>query len=119
MAKLVRIQHPTPKPLASEMAILPIGLYCNVALQKAKTGQIVEFQAEWRRDKRKIIQMSRIRINTPVFTLLLRSIYGQSMTIAKLFERWEAWAIVEGVGRKGFSRDEAILIEVIEPEKDQ
>lgn len=42
---------------------------------------------------------------------MLRSIYGENMTIAKLMERWEAWAIVEGIGKEGFSRDEALLLE--------
>ena len=42
---------------------------------------------------------------------MLRSIYGENMTIAKLFERWEAWAIVEGIGKDGFSRNEALLLE--------
>lgn len=42
---------------------------------------------------------------------MLRSIYGENMTIGKLMERWEAWAIVEGIGKEGFSRDEALLLE--------
>lgn len=42
---------------------------------------------------------------------MLRSIYGDGMTIAKLMDRWEAWAIVEGIGKEGFSRDEALLLE--------
>lgn len=111
MARPIKIQHPTPKT-DKPYAILPIGLYCNAALQKAKPGQEVIFETEWRRDKRRIVQLCRFRINSPEFTFMLRSIYGVRMTIAKLMERWEAWAVVEGIGAQGFSRDEAIVIEV-------
>ena len=34
------------------------------------------------------------------------------MTIAKLFEQWEAWAVVEGIGKDGFDRESCIVIEV-------
>ena len=110
MAKPIKIQHPILARLP--YAILPIGIYCNSQLQKAKSGDLVEFWSDWRHDKRRIVQLCRFRINTPEFTFMLRSIYGEGMTIAKLFERWEAWAVVEGIGKDGFSRDYAILVEV-------
>lgn len=106
----IKIQYRTPKA-ERPYAILPIGLYCNAALQKAKPGQEVIFETDWRKDKRSIVQLCRFRINTPEFTFMLRSIYGDGITIAKLMERWEAWAIVEGIGKDGFSRDEALLLE--------
>lgn len=111
MAKPIKIQHPTPKA-EKPYAILPIGLYCNASLQKAKPEQEVVFETEWRRDKRSIVQLCRFRINSPEFTFILRSIYGENMTISKLIERWEAWAIVEGIGKSGFLHDEAIIVEV-------
>lgn len=95
-------------------AILPIGAYCNAALQKAKSGQEVTFQTSWRKEKRTIVNISRFRINSPEFTFMLRSIYGKNMTIAKLIERWEAWAILEGYGKNGFSREQCLIIEVSE-----
>lgn len=113
MKRPIKIQHPTPKA-EKPYAILPTGLYCNAALQKAKPGQEVIFQTEWRRDKRRIVQLCRFRINSPEFTFMLRSIYGEGMTIARLMERWEAWAIVEGIGKSGFSREEAIVMEIAE-----
>lgn len=109
--KVIRIQHQTPKA-EKPFAVLPIGLYCNAALQKAKPGQEVIFQTDWRRDKRRIVQSCRFRVNSPEFTFMLRSIYGENMTIARLMERWEAWAVVEGIGASGFSREEAIVVEV-------
>lgn len=111
MSRPIKIQHPTPKA-DKPYAILAIGLYCNVALQKAKPGQEVIFETEWRRDKRRIVQLCRFRINSPEFTFMLRSIYGENMTIAKLMERWEAWAVVEGIGKDGFDRENCIIIEV-------
>lgn len=116
MARPIKIQHPTPKA-EKPYAILPIGLYCNTALQKANPGQEVVFETAWRRDKRCIIQICRFRINSPEFTFMLRSIYGERMTIAKLIERWEAWAIVEDIGKDGFDRESCIIIEVEPIEK--
>lgn len=112
MSKPIKIQHPTPKERSVAQVALPIGLYCNKPLQTAKVGDCVQFQCEWRKDKRVITNICRFRINSPEFTFMLRSIYGEGMTIAKLMERWEAWAIVENIGKEGFSRDEVIIIEV-------
>lgn len=111
MSKPIKIQHPTPKASNRGMAIVPVGLYCNSKLQKAQIGSEVIFETSWRKDKRVIANICRFRINSPEFTFMLRSIYGENMTIAKLMERWEAWAIVEGIGKEGFSRDEALLLE--------
>lgn len=108
----IKIQHPTPQPRSVTQVALPIGMYCNKPLQTAKIGDEVTFQCEWRKDKRVITNICRFRINSPEFTFMLRSIYGENMSIAKLMERWEAWAIVEGIGKDGFSRDYAILVEV-------
>lgn len=112
MSRPIKIQHPTPKPSTRGMAIIPVGLYCNAKLQKAQIGSEVIFETEWRKDKRVITNICRFRINSPEFTFMLRSIYGENMTIARLMERWEAWAVVEGIGKEGFSREYAILMEV-------
>lgn len=111
MSRPIKIQHPTPKERSVAQVALPIGLYCNQALQTAKIGDVVQLQCEWRKDKRVITNICRFRINSPEFTFMLRSIYGENMTIAKLMEKWEAWAVVEGIGKEGFSRDEALLLE--------
>lgn len=112
MARPIKIQHPTPQTRSVAQVILPIGLYCNKALQTAKIGDEVIFQCEWRKDKRVITNICRFRINSPELTFMLRSIYGEGMTIAKLMERWEAWAVVEGIGKSGFSREYALIVEV-------
>ncbi len=116
MSKPIKIQHPTPQPRSVAQVALPIGLYCNKSLQTAKIGDKVTFQCEWRKDKRVITNICRFRINSPEFTFMLRSIYGENMTIAKLMERWEAWAVVEGIGRDGIDKEQCIIVEVKEDE---
>lgn len=108
----IKIQHPTPKERSVAQAILPIGLYCNKALQTAKIGDVVQIQTSWRKDKRVITNICRFRINSPEFTFMLRSIYGENMTIAKLMERWEAWAVVEGIGKDGIDKEQCVIVEV-------
>lgn len=112
MSRPIKIQQPVPKPSNTGMSIIPVGLYCNAALQKAKPGQEVIFQTEWRRDKRRIVQFCRFRINSPEFTFMLRSIYDENMTIARLMERLEAWAVVEGIGAAGIDHKSCIILEV-------
>lgn len=110
--KPIRIQQPTPKPSSNGLAIVPTGTFCNQKLQSAKIGDKVRFETEWRRDVRRIVNICRFRINSPEFTFMLRSIYGENMTIAKLMERWEAWATVEGIGKEGIDHESCIIIEV-------
>lgn len=117
MSKPIKIQHPTPQPRSVAQVALPVGLYCNQKLQTAKIGDCVQFQCEWRKDKRVIANICRFRINSPEFTFMLRSIYGENMTIAKLMERWEAWAVVEGIGKDGIDKEQCVIVEV-EPIKE-
>ncbi len=112
MSKPINILHPTPNPPKNGIAIVPCGLYCNTALQKARSGDLVEFWQDWRHEKRRIVQITKFRIKSPEFTFMLRYVYGEGMTIAKLLEQWEAECINEGIGSSGFSRDEALVVEV-------
>lgn len=108
----IKIQHPTPQTRSVAQVALPVGLYCNQKLQTAKIGDVVQFQCEWRKDKRVITNICRFRINSTEFSFMLRSIYGENMTIAKLMERWEAWAVVEGIGSAGIDHENCIILEV-------
>jgi hypothetical protein len=114
MAKPIKIQCAAPKSRSVAQVPIPVGLYCNKSLQTAKIGDVVQFQCEWRKDKRVITNICRFRINSPEFTFMLRSIYGENMTIAQLMERWEAWAIVEGIGKDGIDKEQCIIVEVSE-----
>ncbi len=40
------------------------------------------------------------------------NIDGENMTIAKLMERWEAWAVVEGIGKDGINKEQCVIVEV-------
>ena len=108
----IKIMQSCPKPLNVGFAIVPIGLYCNRELQNATINSVVEFQTSWRKDKRVITNICRFRINSPEFTFMLRSIYGENMTIAKLMERWEAWAVVEGIGKDGIDKEQCVIVGV-------
>ena len=112
MSRPIKIQHPTPQPRSVAQVALPVGFYCNQKLQTAKIGDCVKFQFDGQEDKRVITNICRFRINSPEFTFMLRSIYGENMTIAKLMERWEAWAVVEGIGRDGIDKEQCIIVEV-------
>ena len=112
MIRPIKIQHPTPKERSVAQVALPIGMYCNKPLQTAKIGEVVQFQCEWRKDKRVITNICRFRINSPEFTCMLRSIYGENMTIAELRAKWEAWAVVEGIGKDGIDKEQCIIVEV-------
>lgn len=112
MSRPIKIQHPMPKERSVAQVALPVGMYCNKSLQTAKIGDVAQFQCEERKDKRVITNICRFRINSPEFTFMLRSIYGENMTIAKLMERWEAWAIVEGIGKEGIDKEQCVIVEV-------
>lgn len=112
MKRPIKIHQPVPTRLP--FAVIPIGMFCNQKLQKAQIGDVVQFCHEYRRDNRAIANICRFRINSPEFTFMLRSIYGEGMTIAKLFERWEAWAVVEGIGASGIDHENCIILEVSE-----
>ncbi len=111
MNRLIRLLHSTPKE-AKPYALLPIGLYCNAALQKAHPGSIIEFWTDWRHDKRELVRKCKIAINSSIFTFMAKSIYGSHIRIADMLNRWEAMAVNEGWGKDGFSQDECLLIEV-------
>lgn len=114
MPRPIKIQHPTPQPRSVAQVPIPVGLYCNQKLQTAKIGDKVTFQCEWRKDKRVITNICRFRINSPEFTFMLRCIYGERMTIAKLFEQWEAECINEGLGASAFDREQCLILQVEE-----
>lgn len=108
--RTIKLHHSIPRASEEILVLLPIGTYANQAIQKAKIGQTVEFSTDWMREKMVLSRKTRFRINTTEFSFLIRHIYGEQMTIGKLFEQWEAWSVVEGYGKDGFSRDECLLL---------
>lgn len=110
MPKTIIINE-SPRERNTAMLFVPIGLYCNKELQKAEDGCVVEFCDAWKREKRVLVRKCRVPVNSSVFTFLLQSIYG-GIRWEDLRRRWEAWAVVEGIGKDGFSDREVMLIEV-------
>lgn len=109
MSKVIRLLN-TPVPKGA-LALVPVGMYLNAPLQKAKPGAVVEFQSAWRKDKRVLRQKVAVKIASPVFTFAMRAIYGQDSRMADVIEQWRANCIIEGLGKDAFS-DECLLIEV-------
>ncbi len=99
--------------------LLPWGLYCNRELQSARNGDILEFQTDWRIDRRRLVRKCKVEVNSGVFTFLLKSLYGERTRWEDVRKRWEAECIIEGLGRDAFSETEVMLIEVEEIKEDE
>lgn len=111
MSRPINILHPVPKG-DKQFMLLPFGIYCNKELQNAAPGSLVELWQDWRHECRVLVRKCRIQINSSVFTFLAKSLYGERTRIADMIARWEALAVMEGVGAQGFSKEECLLIEV-------
>lgn len=111
MPKPIPIQHPCPKEPRTRLFLAPYGLYLNRDLQKANPGDTILFCQEWRKDKATLIRKCKIPVNSSAFTFMAKSIYGEYTRIKDLLAKWEAMAVLEGVGKDGFDRENALLIE--------
>lgn len=109
MSKVIKLLN-TPVPKGA-LAVIPVGLYLNVPLQKAKPNTVIEFQSAWRKDKRVLLQKVVVKIASPIFTFAMRAIYGQDARMSDIIEQWRANCIIEGLGKDAFS-DECLLIEI-------
>ncbi len=116
MSKVIKLLNTSvPK---GNLALIPVGLYLNQSLQKAKPGAVLSFEVAWRKDKRVLRQKVTVKINSPIFTFAMRAIYGQDARMADIIEQWRANCIIEGLGKNAFS-DECLLIEVGEYDADK
>jgi len=116
MPKTIKIFN-AQAPNGGKYVLLPIGMYCNQKLQKAEPDSVVEFRDGWQRDKRVLVRKCRVPVNSSVFTFLMKSIYG-GISWEDLRRKWEAWAVVEGIGAQGISDTECLLIEVAPYDKE-
>lgn len=112
MKRPLKIYQLAPKEMQTRFALVPYGRYLNQKLLNAKSGDLVEFCVDWRRDKFVLIRKATLKVNSSVFSLLLKSIYGEDATWQKLSEEWRAQCIVEGLGNKAFSEDEVLLLSI-------
>lgn len=109
MSKVIKLLN-TPVPKGS-LALVPVGMYLNIPLQKAKPGAVISFEVAWRKDKRVLRQKVAVKINSPIFTFAMRAIYGSDVRMTDIIEQWRANCIIEGLGKDAFG-DECLLIEV-------
>lgn len=112
MKRPIKLYQLAPKPMQTSFALVPYGKFLNTHLQKATAGQIIDFCVDWRRDRFILIRKCKLAVNSSVFTLLLKSIYGEDATWQKLSEEWRARCIVEGLGKDAFDPDNALLLSV-------
>ena len=112
MKRAIKVQQLTPKAMQTQFAIVPVGVYLNTQLQKAKAGSVVEFRADWRRDKFILLRKATLPVNSSVFTLLFKSLYGENATWQGVSEQWRAQCIIEGLGKDAFSESEVLLLEL-------
>lgn len=112
MKRPLKIYQLAPKEMQTSFVFAPYGRYLNQKLLNAKSGDLVEFCVDWRRDKFVLIRRAKIAVNTSAFNLLLKSIYGEDATWQKLSEEWRARCIVEGLGNKAFDEQSVLLLEV-------
>lgn len=112
MPRPIKIHQLAPKEAQTSLCIVPYGLYLNKALQKAQNGSILEFVADWRRDKFILIRKATLKVNSSCFTLLLKSIYGEDATWQSVSEMWKAQCIIDGLGKSAFDEQSVLLLEV-------
>lgn len=112
MGKPINILHPIPKA-DKPFALLPIGMYCNDKLQNAASGYLVELWQEWRHEKRVLVRKCKVAVNSPVFTFLAKSLYGERTRIADMLEKWREVYDVP------WDETECMLIEVRELNEDE
>ena len=112
MKRPLKIYQLAPKEMQTSLCVVPYGRYLNQKLLNAKSGDLVEFCVDWRRDKFVLIRKAKLAVNSSCFNLLLKSIYGEDATWQKLSEEWRAQCIVEGLGNKAFDEQSVLLLEV-------
>ena len=112
MKRPLKIYQLAPKEMQTRFALVPYGRYLNQKLLNAKSGDLVEFCVDWRRDKFVLIRKATLKVNSSVFSLLLKSIYGEDATWQKLSEEWRAQCIVEGLGSRAYDEQSVLLLEV-------
>lgn len=92
--------------------IVPFGVYFHKLIREAKIGDELCFNEGWRIVRMRYVGGCLIKVSSSVFAFMMRSLYGEGMTIRGMFAHWSAVCVNEGYGKKGFSRDEVMLIEV-------
>lgn len=112
MKRPIKIYQLAPKERQTVLAIVLYGKYLNAQLQKASAGAIIDFIADWRKDRFVLIRKATLKVNSSAFTLLLKSIYGDEATWDSVSGQWRSQCVVEGLGAKAFSESDVLLLEL-------
>lgn len=118
MAKKIRILQPLPKR-GQRFLIAPIGTYLNEDIQNAKPGTRFEVWQDWRHDEYVVVQSTKMRVNTPEFTFLMRHVYGSRRRIADLLDEFSQWSYDAGAGWEGFDREQCLVVEIKEATEEE
>ena len=112
MKRPLKIYQLAPKEMQTRFALAPYGRYLNKELQRASAGALLDFIVDWRKDRFVLIRKAKLAVNSSVFSLLLKSIYGEDATWQKLSEEWKARCIVEGLGKDAFDPENVLLLSI-------
>lgn len=108
----MKVFHRTPtenKPYA----ILPCGRHYNQRVKELMRGDKVEFWTDWRHDTLRVLRACVLQIDSPVFTFIIKSLYGTGVSKEDILRRWVSTAIIQGVTQEGgISDEECVLVEV-------
>lgn len=104
--------------LEHKYLIVPFGVYLHKDIHEVRKGDMICCNEGWRVVKMEYLGGAVMKIKSPVFIFMLKSLYGENATVGGFFRYWSAICTTQGYGKNGFSRDEAMLVEVRElPQK--
>lgn len=112
MKRPLKIYQLAPKEMQTSLCIVPYGRFLNKELQRASAGQIIDFIVDWRKDRFVLIRKATLKVNSSVFSLFLKSIYGEDATWQSVSEEWRAKCVIEGLGKDAFDPENVLLLEV-------
>lgn len=112
MKRVIKINAELPKTVTVTIAIVPFGLYLNKTIQEAQRGSIIEFCDQWRKGRYTLLHKRKVAVESVEFARLRTLIYGEYVSTASLFDRWEAEALVNGYGRNAFDKEQVLYLEL-------
>lgn len=90
----IHLLHKQPKTLSNHYALVPVGIYANKRLRRAKEGAVIVFHDGWREDRAILVRRGVIKTDTSAFSFLARSIYDKD--VGELLDEWKRLYIIQG-----------------------
>ena len=88
--------------------IVPSGRYVNVAVERLRRGDEVGFWSGGGVEYGRVSRKCKVEVRSGFFRFMLGVVYGDGVSVEDWVERWEAWALTEGLGK--FRAEEAYII---------